>query len=249
MRRRSEAPANHDRWIISYADFVTLMFALFVAMYAITLKDNSSAKRVSESVRQAVASGDLAGTVRAFLAKETVQTPPSSPLAASPSSEPVINASLRGPYRKLMEQLRQELGSGAIRLGLDSRGLIITLQEKSFFPSGEDTIYKQTYPTLERVAKIMAQLPNPVRLEGHTDAIPISNQRFKNNWELSTARSIALLQLFQSQFGLDTSKFAVAGYAQNLPVASNDTEDGRARNRRVEIVILSKQDSPANPAW
>jgi chemotaxis protein MotB len=83
-----------------------------------------------------------------------------------------------------------------------------------------------------------------VRLEGHTDAIPIHNTRFSNNWELSTARSIALLQLFQDKYGLDPSRFAVAGYAQNMPIAPNDTEEGRARNRRVEVIIIGRQSAP-----
>lgn len=244
MRRRSQSHPNHERWIISYADFVTLMFALFVAMYAISMKDHTSGKRVSESVRQAVASGGLASTVREFMAKDA--KPVAEPQVQTQQPPQVADGSLLEPYRKLAELLQSELKAGAISMRLDPRGLIITLQEKSFFQSGDDTIYEQSYPTFERVAKIIAQLPNPVRLEGHTDAVPISNQRFKNNWELSTARSIALLQLFQERFKLNTAKYAVAGYAQNLPVASNDTEEGRARNRRVEIVILGQQRSPAD---
>ena len=247
MRRRSEPPPNHERWVISYADFVTLMFALFVAMYAISLKDHSSGKRVAESVREAVATGGLASAVKAFMAKEPAKASPGT-RAIGHDSHPVGDNSLQDPYHKLNEQLKDQVQTGAIRLRLDPRGLIITLQEKSFFPSGGDGIYEQTYPTLERLAKIIGQLPNPVRLEGHTDSIPINTKRFNSNWELSSARSIALLHLFETQFGLDTSKYAVAGYAQNLPVASNDTDDGRARNRRVEIVILGKQTSPADLA-
>jgi chemotaxis protein MotB len=140
--------------------------------------------------------------------------------------------------------LKTQVEAGAVRLRLGSRGLVITLEEKSFFPSGDDAIYNQAYPSMERVAKIIAGLPNSVRLEGHTDAVPIYTDRFKNNWALSTARSIAVLQLFETKFGLDSSRFAVAGYAQNMPIASNDTEEGRARNRRVEIVILGRQNSP-----
>ena len=101
------------------------------------------------------------------------------------------------------EQLKKQVDSGAIRLRLGARGLVITLEEKSFFPSGDDTIYSQAYPSMERVAKIIGGLPNSVRLEGHTDAVPIYTERFKNNWELSTARSIAVLQLFEMKFGLD----------------------------------------------
>jgi chemotaxis protein MotB len=244
-KRRHEEHVNHERWVISYADFVTLMFALFVAMYAISLKDHTSGKRMSESVRNAMATGGLTNTLRVFMTK-----PPKAGAGSDgakddkPSIPETTDPSLVEPFRRLNEQLKKQVDSGAIRLRLGSRGLVITLEEKSFFPSGDDTIYSQAYPSMERVAKIIAGLPNSVRLEGHTDSVPIYTERFKNNWELSTARSIAVLQLFETKFGLDSSRFAVAGYAQNIPVAPNDTEEGRARNRRVEIVILGRQNSP-----
>ncbi|MBV9267749.1 MAG: OmpA family protein [Acidobacteriaceae bacterium] len=258
-RRKHEEHPNHERWMVSYADFVTLMFALFVAMYAIALKDHTSGKRVAESVRQAVATGGLASTVRVFLAKDPsakngasagtakkdIQTakgdPPAPPV-------PKVDPSLLEPFRRLKEQLKKQVDAGAIGLHLEARGLVITLEEKAFFASGDDDIYPQAYPSIERVASIVGELPNAVRLEGHTDSIPIHTARFKNNWELSTARSIALLQLFETKYGLDPKRFAVAGYAQNLPIASNDTEEGRTRNRRVEIVILGRQNAPTTEA-
>jgi chemotaxis protein MotB len=245
-KRRHEEHVNHERWVISYADFVTLMFALFVAMYAISLKDHTSGKRMSESVRNAMATGGLTSTLRVFMTKEPAKAGADSDgTKDSKASTPeTIDPSLVEPFRRLNEQLKKQVDSGAVRLRLGSRGLVITLEEKSFFPSGDDTIYRQAYPSMERVAKIIAGLPNSVRLEGHTDSVPIYTERFKNNWELSTARSIAVLQLFETKFGLDSSRFAVAGYAQNIPVAPNDTEEGRARNRRVEIVILGRQNSP-----
>jgi chemotaxis protein MotB len=250
-KRKHEEHVNHERWVISYADFVTLMFALFVAMYAISLKDHSSGKRVAESVRNAVASGGLTSTMRAFMTKEPVKGNANSDSAVKDAPTPAapdIDPSLLEPFHRLNELLKTQVNSGAIRLRLSSRGLVITLEEKAFFPSGDDTIYSQAYPSVERLAKVIAALPNSVRLEGHTDSVPIHTDRFKNNWELSTARSIAVLQLFETRFGLDSSRFAVAGYAQNLPTAPNDTEEGRARNRRVEIVILGRQNSPTTEA-
>lgn len=237
MRRREEEHPNHERWIISYADFVTLMFALFVAMYAISMKDHTSAARVSQSVRDAVTKGGLADTVQMFM-------PDKKPAPINPSKDhPNIDPNLREPFLRLSKELKQQIDSGAIRLQLDQRGLVISLQEKAFFPSGDDAIYNQAYPSIEQLAKTIAKLSNPIRLEGHTDSVPIHTARFKNNWELSTARSIALLQLFETRFGLDSGRFAVAGYAQTMPIASNDTEEGRAKNRRVEIVILGWQKS------
>src|ERR1700760_4508756 len=214
MKRLPEEPANHERWIISYADFVTLMFALFVAMYAMSLKDHNSGKRFSESVRKAVATGGITGTVKTMLekppadnsgAKEQTAGKPLTP------AKPVIDPSLQEPYERLNRELQAQIQDGAIRLHLEARGLVITLQEKAFFSSGDDAIYEQAYTSLEQVAKTMSKLPNPVRLEGHTDSLPIHTSRFKNNWELSTARSIALLELFEQKYGLDANKFAVAG--------------------------------------
>ena len=214
-----------------------------------------------KSVREAVATGGLTSTVRVFLSRDpssksgasagtaqkdlqTAKGDPNPPPAPAPM--PKVDPSLLDPYKKLNEQLKHEISSGAIRLRLDGRGMVVTLAEKAFFPSGDDRIYPQAYPTVERVANVISQLPNAVRLEGHTDAVPIHTARFNNNWELSTARSIALLQLFETKYGMDPSRFAVAGYAQNLPVASNDTEEGRAQNRRVEVVILGRQSAPTN---
>lgn len=248
MRRLSEQhPPSHDRWILSYADFVTLMFALFVAMYAVALKDQTSGKRVAESVRRAVTTGGLTNTVQMFLPqqqKQRIAGLPNNPLKDHSNIDP----SLREPFLRLSQELKRQIDTGAVRLQLDSRGLVISLQEKAFFPSGDDQIYSHAYPSIEQLAKTMAKLSNPIRLEGHTDAVPIHTARFKNNWELSTARSIALLQLLEERFGLDSSRFAVAGYAQTMPIASNDTEEGRARNRRVEIVILGWQKSPTDMA-
>jgi chemotaxis protein MotB len=114
------------------------------------------------------------------------------------------------------------------------------LQEAAFFPSGGDMLEPTSLPSVEKVAAAIRDLPNPVRLEGHTDSVPIHTARFRNNWELSAARSITMLDVLSSKFAITAERFAVAGYADTSPVASNDTEEGRARNRRVDIVILNR---------
>ena len=105
-----------------------------------------------------------------------------------------------------------------------------------------------TYSSLQKVATAICQLPNPVRLEGHTDAIPIHTARFRSNWDLSAARAIAVLDLLTSRFSVPLQRLAIAGYAETVPVAANDTEEGRARNRRVDIVILNRQQLVNEPA-
>jgi chemotaxis protein MotB len=125
---------------------------------------------------------------------------------------------------------------------------VVSLQEAAFFSPGDATVSVQSYSTIGNIAKAIAEVPNPVRLEGHTDSVPIHNSRFRSNWELSAARSIAMLELLSSRFEIPREKLAVAGYADTIPVAGNDTEEGRARNRRVDIVILNQAGLSAEPS-
>jgi chemotaxis protein MotB len=133
----------------------------------------------------------------------------------------------------------------AIRV--DARGLVISLREAGFFASGDDRVSPSSLPTLAKVAGVIAALPNPVRLEGHTDSVPIHNSRFRSNWELSTARAIATLETLADRYNIPASRMAVAGYAENAPADSNDTEEGRAHNRRVDIVLMTQQGLRSEP--
>ena len=148
-------------------------------------------------------------------------------------------AELTPSLNKLTEDLQADIRAGRLQLNLEPRGLVISLKEGAFFSPGDDRLNKERLGSLGKLAAVIKQLPNPVRLEGHTDATPISNSRFRNNWELSAARSIEVLQLLKDSFGVQESRMAIVGYADTAPLESNDTEDGRAHNRRVDITILS----------
>ncbi|MGH9558459.1 MAG: OmpA/MotB family protein, partial [Bryobacteraceae bacterium] len=139
------------------------------------------------------------------------------------------------------------IDAGLIHISMQPRGLVVSFTQAALFPSGEDTISPGAYGGLEKVADAVRRLPNPIRLEGHTDSVPIDTPRFRGNWELSAARSIAVLELLSGRFGLPRERLSIAGYADTAPVASNDTAEGRARNRRVDIVILNDQGVIAEP--
>jgi chemotaxis protein MotB len=116
-----------------------------------------------------------------------------------------------------------------------------------FFPSGGDTIDERVYPTLDKVGAVLRQLPNPLRLEGHTDPRPIHNARFRSNWELSAARGIAMLRLLEERYGVERGRLAIVGYADTLVGAGHDTDAEWAKNRRVDIVIVSDYGMRAEP--
>lgn len=236
---------NHERWLVSYADFITLLFAFFVVMFATSQGDHGKAARVSESVRKALEDGQMKSVVAAILGgtrddkgKGNIQM--KGPGGARPAvREEPRPADLAASLEPLRAALKLQIEKGQLQISLEQRGLVISLREASFFASGDDALYPGTYPTIQKIARVIAGLPSQVRLEGHTDAVPIHNSRFRSNWELSAGRSIAMLELLVSRFDIPQGRLAVAGYADTVPLESNDTDQGRAHNRRVDIVILN----------
>jgi len=260
--KRTKAPVheNHERWLVSYADFMTLLFAFFVVMFASTQADKSKAKAVSESVKEALEHGTFSAAISVVLGRgrhesstrqiakgdqKDVPLPPPPP--PSPPGTPPHPADLVQSLAALQKGLDAELKSGKVHVQLEIRGLVITLQEAAFFASGDDALAPNNMPTLSKIADVVRGVPNQLRLEGYTDSIPIHNSRFRSNWELSSARSIAMLELLQQRFDIPSSRMTVAGYAENAPADDNDTPEGRAHNRRVDIVLLSAEGQKGEP--
>ena len=234
-RRRPHAePLSHDRWLVSYADFITLLFAFFVVMFASSETNKFKARKLSESVE------------KAFGHNVAV----SAPAKQSSKPEPVADAQfadLTPSLRLLEKQLASELSTGKMHLSMQSRGLVITLGEAAFFAPGEDRVQLSAFESLAKVASALGKLPNPVRLEGHSDSNPIHSARFSSNWELSSARAVQVLKALQDQHGIDRFRLSAAGYADTAPVEPNDNEAGRTRNRRVDLVVLSRTGSANEP--
>ena len=259
MRRPRAAPhENHERWLVSYADFITLLFAFFVVMFASTQADRNKAKAISESVKEALEHGQFSAAISTVLGrgkhearKAPITAEPSnarenpSPPPAPPAAHPP--ADLTKSLGSLQQGLDDEIKSGKVQLKLTPRGLIISLREAAFFASGDDTVAPASYPILGKICAVIAEVPNPLRLEGHTDAIPIHNSRFRSNWELSAARAIATLELLRTRFHMEPGRMAIAGYAENAPSDTNQTEEGRAHNRRVDLVVLSAEGLKVEP--
>jgi chemotaxis protein MotB len=261
-KRRVPVQENHERWLVSYADFITLLFAFFVVMFASTQADRQKVRAVSESVREALEHGQFGAAISTMLGRgkhEAKKAPVSklpTPERENPDMPPAATRKTRPPdladYLDILAKgLDSELKNGKLQLKLEARGLVISMREATFFGSGNDTISPACMPILTRIAEVVRQLPNPVRLEGHTDSRPIHNSRFRSNWELSTARSIAMLEILRDRFDIQQSRMAVAGYAENAPADTNDSEEGRGHNRRVDLVLLSPgalSSEPATPA-
>jgi chemotaxis protein MotB len=256
MARKKRHPEheNHERWLVSYADFITLLFAFFVVMFASSQTDKGKAAQVSESVKKALEGKTVSAMIAAVLGGSADTKGQGSAMMRGPGGAQKVTedkkakvAELLPSLKMLTEELKKEIEAGRIQVSMEARGLVVSFKQAALFPSGQDVISQEAYPGIQSVAEAIRKLPNPVRLEGHTDSVPINTSRFRSNWELSAARSIALLTLLTGQFGVPRDHVSIAGYADSAPVASNDTEEGRARNRRVDIVILNEQGMMGEP--
>jgi chemotaxis protein MotB len=256
-RRKEQGHANHERWLVSYADFITLLFAFFVVMFAASQTDKGKTQQVQESVRRALEEGQIASAIAGILGGTKDDKGKGNMQMRGPGGvremkqQPAVDGrmvELLPALNVLDKELQDEIKKGRMQVSMEPRGLVISFREAAFFPSGEDVIPESTLPTIRRVAEVVSRLPNPIRLEGHTDSVPIRpGGRFRSNWELSSARAIAMM-LRLSESGVSVDRVSIAGYAENAPVGSNETEEGRMRNRRVDIVVLNKTGISAEPA-
>ncbi|TSK04513.1 MAG: OmpA family protein [Geobacter sp.] len=250
-KKEHEKEPNHERWLVSYADFITLLFAVFVTLYAMSQTDKKKAEEVLASMRESFGySTTSAG------AKPTVIDAGS--MSVIPSMHKMTQAPKRGKSHGSEQDFRATKASieaylmkvGAqnkVTVSVTQRGLVVSLKEAGFFDSGSATLRSGSYALLNDVVASLASYSNGVRVEGHTDNIPISSAAFPSNWELSTARATNVLRFLVKQEDFDPANISAAGYGEYRPVADNSDADGRAKNRRVDIVLLNEQSERNEP--
>jgi chemotaxis protein MotB len=239
-RRRYDSNINHERWLISYADFVTLLFAFFTTMYAISTVD---AKKLQEMVESMQAAFDASKV-----------PPPKRPVAKPDTPVKVVTPdqlALQALKARLSERLKLQIQGGQVGLEVDPRWLVVSIREAGTFGVGSAELSDSARSVLGEVADALADVDHPVRIEGHTDDVPIRTAKYKSNWELSTARATNVVSFFVEDRGLPPSRFSAAGYGEFRPRAANDSGANRAANRRVDIVILNEAtrlaEEPAAP--
>jgi len=234
---------NHERWLISYADFITLLFAFFVVMYAVSVVNVGKYTVLSEALGDAFGGRGSAGKKNYSV---EVQALPLSNILAHRRAEEAKRDRERLELlaRKLDSVLAPLVNSGKVRVTRNGRGITVEINASVLFGEGDAELARNARETLATVAGLLKDDRHAIEVEGHTDTTPISNPRFPSNWELSALRASTVVRLFV-QNGVAESRLSAVGHGANRPVAPNSDPTGRARNRRVAITILA--DSGAQP--
>ncbi len=266
MRRRKKKPEkapNHERWLVSYADFITLLFAVFVTLFAMSQTDKKKVEEVIASMRESFgySKASVAHKVNVMDTTDMRAIPSLRPEAVNMGPvQPQLKFQNTGKQQKHAEEsdfkrMKTAMDAYLIKHGLqdrvkaeiDRRGLVISLKEAGLFDSGSAFIKISSYPLLAKLAESLSMYNNAIRVEGHTDNIPICSREFKSNWELSTARSTNILHHFVNYYKFDPGRISATGYGEFRPIEDNGTAEGRAKNRRVNIVILSGDGEKGEP--
>ena len=260
-RKQEEEWENHERWLVSYADFITLLFAFFVVMYAISSVNEGKYRVLSETLVSAFTGHPMSITPVQNPAESAGPTsvlklpplPAVAKIAATPSvAKGVVSPKAQAPksntdlqqLQKQMEKLLQPLiRDGSVAIHSSALGVVIDLNAKILFPSGQATLTPEARQNLAAIAKILKTVPYQIQVNGFTNDLPIRTAQFPSNWYLSAARAVAVTELFIAE-GVNPEHLVAAGYGQYHPIEPNNTAAGLAMNRRVSIVVVA----PQNPS-
>ena len=232
MKKKHEEHENHERWLVSYADFITLLFAFFVVMYSVSSVNEGKYRTLSESMLSAFTNHKPLGQMSVVpLPMEQTKPAMETELKERPDDFQV--------YLKVANALATMDGAeGDVTVQNSARGISIKIKSEVAFDSGHAQMKPEVRELLDLIAALVKGLPNLISVEGHTDAIPIRTLQYPSNWELSASRATALVRYFINQHQLAADRFSATGFGGEHPIQSNATAEGRAANRRVEIVIL-----------
>jgi chemotaxis protein MotB len=252
-KKLQEEHENHERWLVSYADFITLLFAFFVVMYAISSINEGKYRVLSDSLVNAFQQAPTSDKLIQMQSKysEILEG------TGKPVGRAVIQSQGKGetPAQKqaaekmkkvakdVLEAMQPLIKSGKVQVTQSPKGVTVEINASTLFNSGDAVLQPKSVDTLSAVAKVLATTDNPIQVEGHTDNIPISSPIYPSNWELSSARAGSVVRLF-TEMGIPASRMVAIGYADNRPLDTNTTPEGRARNRRVNVLILNEPEGP-----
>lgn len=231
-RKRLESHSNHERWLLTYADLITLLLAFFIVMYSMSRLDAKKFGRMADAFNGVLRGG------QAVLQPAGVEAQGSGLLDLG---------ELKSLGTQIQDKVVTEQLQDKIETLQDERGLVIRVLESAAYDPGSADLKPQMHSILNVLAGELRSMDNHLRVEGHTDDRPISTPRFPSNWELSTSRATGVVRYLVEEMKLDPSRVSALGYGEFRPIAGNDQAEGRARNRRVDLIVLADKSAEPTP--
>jgi chemotaxis protein MotB len=247
MKRREEKEPNHERWLLTYSDLITLLMIFFVVMYASSTVSTDKYKKLSQSLNvafQGSSGSSIVGNDTAISIQDPNTTVIDKIIEDSKTAVAAKTAeenNMEIIKKNVDKYLKQNGLSANVSTKIDERGLEVSLKSTLLFDSGKAEIKAESIKKLISIGKILNKVDNYVRIEGHTDSTPINNYEFSSNWQLSAFRATNVTELLILKSGIQPQKISAVAYGENRPVATNSTEIGKAKNRTVDIIILSSK--------
>lgn len=244
-KKRPEEHENHERWLVSYADFITLLFAFFVVMYAISSLNEGKYRVLSDSLISAFKNAPQdhpAPRVEPLPRPLPIKQPARK---TEPEADPVIKQqteNMKQVAQDLLRVMAPLIKDGQVKVTQSLRGVTVEINAAVLFAQGQAVLQPESAKVLSAVAQVLASTPNRIQVEGHTDDSPIATTFFPSNWELSTARASSVVRLF-GEHGVSPERMVAVGYADNRPLVPNTDAESRARNRRVTMFIISETET------
>jgi chemotaxis protein MotB len=232
-RKHDEEHENAERWLLTYADLITLLLAFFIMMYVFSKKDAYKYDEVASHLKT-IFSG---GTGLAGKGSVTATSPIDMPSRGASSGE--IKRQLEGEF---LDKNRDKSGAENISVLSDERGIVIRVLDKAFFDEGKAELKEGAKNALDKIVPIIKDVENHIRIEGHTDNVPINTSEFKSNWELSVRRATEVVRYFIEKRGLPPERISATGYAEYRPISQNNSPKNRALNRRIEIIVAKSKE-------
>lgn len=251
-RKRAEGAGSKERWLLTYADLITLLVSFFVMMYSFAQTDLEKFKALSLSMQEAFGKGasieEVGKPVTLALPGEGGTQTLGVPGEGGAEPAKLDKVTFYDQLSKQVEKAAAEVGLGdSVSVQRTDEGVRVRMEGNVIFASSKADLRPEALPILNQVAQVLATVPNQVRVEGHTDNVPIFTEQFPSNWELSAARAVAVARYLMEHAQIAPERVHAAGYGEYRPVASNDTPEQRALNRRAEIMVIYPETSSAGP--
>lgn len=234
-KHHDESHENHERWLLTYSDLITLLMIFFVVMYSMSKVDVNKYQALAQSLSVTMGGG-----------KTIIGSDQISQIDKKPSIEQLEEMvdeqkKLSGLKSEVDKYIKENGMSSEVITEIDERGLVVRLKDSTLFDSGRADIKTSSQEKIIKLGKILSKIDSYIRVEGHTDNVPIKNSNFNSNWQLSAIRATNVVELLITKSGIRADRISALGYGEFRPVANNSTIEGKARNRRVDIIIINSK--------